>query len=102
MAEGNGFPRIVLLLLIVTGADAALTQVAVTLTSGCAVMVLRVVSVGSDVDHVPIESGVRGQFPETLSERMKWAWFPGGAAVWSAVAVVGEMLVEIEHLLLIP
>jgi hypothetical protein len=80
VAEGNGLPRIALLLLIVTGADAAFTQVAVTLFSGCAVMVLRVVSAGSDVDHVPIESGVMGQFPEMLSERIKWAWFPGGAA----------------------
>ena len=70
----------VLLLLIVTGADAACTQVAVTLTPGCALIVSRVVSAGSEVDHVPIESAISGQFLETLSERMNWAWFPGGVA----------------------
>jgi hypothetical protein len=70
----------VLLLLIVTGAEVALTHVAVTLLAGWAVMVVSVVSTGSDVDHVPMKSAIKGQFPETLSAREKRAWLPGGAA----------------------
>jgi hypothetical protein len=70
----------VLLLLIVTGAGVALTQVAATLFPGMPVMGVSVVSIGSEVDHDPMKSAIRGQLPDTAEERENWAWLSGAGA----------------------
>ena len=49
-------------LLIVADVAVALTQVAIP-------WVLMLVLVGSDVDHTPMKSGTKGQFPSTEEAR---------------------------------
>jgi hypothetical protein len=99
VAEGNPWPRILPLLLIVTGFWVALMQVAMPmLLSDWAAWML--VLTGSEVDHDPLVSGVCGQKPDSFPESENCAWLPGGDAAWSAVAVLGEMLVEIWQVLL--
>lgn len=57
-----------LLLLIVAAPDVAPTQVAVMLFGNCALIVKRLMSAGSDVDHEPWKSATIGQVPETCEE----------------------------------
>lgn len=72
VAEVNGFPRIVPLLLIVAAVDVAPVQVARPLPS-------MLVLVISDVDQSPTLSAISGQFPLTEDCNENCAWFPGGA-----------------------
>ena len=73
-------------LLIVTGSAVAPRQVARPL-------LLMVVLAGSEVDHFPRMSGIKGQLPSTVDESENCTWFPGAAALWSAVAFAGRMAV---------
>jgi hypothetical protein len=81
VAAGNVFPRTVPLFLTLAELAVAFTQVAVIVFAICAEMFVRLTSFGSDVDHVPMESGVMGHTPETLDETENVTWFPGAAAV---------------------
>ena len=56
------------LLLILAGVAVAFTHVAVIVFAAWAEILFRLTSVGSDVDQVPLESGVIGQTPETLED----------------------------------
>lgn len=67
-AAGNVFPRTVPLLLTLAGAGVAFTHVAVMVFAACIEVFVKVTSVGSEVDHVPLESGVIGHIPETLDD----------------------------------
>jgi|SRR5581483_10223479 len=101
VAGVNPWPRIVQLLLIVAAPAVEPRQVAVTLFPGCACMVVRLTFTGSEVDHTPSESAIIGQFPVAFDERRNWASLPGGAAVWSAVAVEGVTFAVIAQLLVV-
>ena len=61
---------------------------------------LRVVFTGSEVDHTPTKSGVKGQLPFTVDESENCTSFPGTVALWSAVAFGGVIPVVIMHVLL--
>lgn len=56
------------LLVILAGLDVELTHVALIVLAIWADMFVRLTSFGSEVDHVPLESGVIGHIPETLDE----------------------------------
>jgi hypothetical protein len=73
------------LLLIVAGVAVALRQVA----TPCWLMEVFVVS---EVDQVPKLSGASEQLPTALDCAVNCTWLPGGASVWSAVAVAGATL----------
>lgn len=56
-----------------------------------------VVFSGSEVVHVPRESGIMGQLPFTDEARTNRTWLPGAGALWSAEALSGVMTVVIEQ-----
>jgi hypothetical protein len=68
VAAGKVLPRTVPLLVILAGLDVELTHVALIVLAIWADMFVRLTSFGSEVDHVPLESGVIGHIPETLDE----------------------------------
>lgn len=73
------------LLLIVAGVVVALRHVA----RPCWLIEVFVVS---EVDQVPRLSGASGQLPTALDCAVNCTWLPGGASVWSAVALAGATL----------
>jgi hypothetical protein len=68
VAAGNVLPRTEPLLLIVAGLAVKLTQVAVMVLAAWADTLFKLTSFGSEVDHIPLESGIIGHLPETLND----------------------------------
>ena len=58
-----------------------------------------VISVGSEVDHVPAESLTSGQLPSTEEVSANCTWSPGAPRVWSAIALDGVIARVILHVL---
>jgi len=56
-----------------------------------------VVFTGSEVDHTPTKSGIKGQLPFSEDESENCTSFPGAVALWSAVALDGVIAVVITH-----
>jgi len=52
---------------------------------------------GSEVDHTPRTSGIKGQLPFSEDESENCTSFPGAVALWSAVALDGVMAVVTTH-----
>jgi hypothetical protein len=50
---------------------------------------LMAVFTGSEVDHTPTKSGIKGQLPRTVEASENCTSFPGTVALWSAVALDG-------------
>ena len=82
MADVNFLPRTVPLLLMVAGVVVAPRHVARPVP-------LMLVLPGSEVDHVPSVSAMRGQLPLTVELVENWTWLPGEGALWSAMALKG-------------
>jgi hypothetical protein len=56
-----------------------------------------VVFTGSEVDHTPTKSGIKGQLPCTADESENCTSFPDPVALWSAIALGGVIPVVIMH-----
>ena len=94
MADVNLMPRTVPLLLMVAGVVVALRHVARPAP-------LMLVLPGSDVDHEPNVSAMSGQLPLTVELVENWTWLPGGAALWSEMALAGTTLAVMRQLLVL-